>query len=119
MKSPIGKLSDEVESQPQTLEKFARLELPKARRGSIFVGAGDSYAAAQAGCFASDCRCMALDPYVLASAPKIAEGREVFFVSVSGRTRSNVQAARKARPYAKRTTALTAVADSPLAGLAD
>ena len=115
----IKGLSEEVESQPETLEEFDRREPPKAKRGSIFVGAGDSFAAAQLGFFASDCRHIALDPYVLASTPEIAEGREVYFVSVSGRTRTNAQAARRVGRYAKRTTALTAVADSPLARLTD
>jgi fructoselysine-6-P-deglycase FrlB-like protein len=112
-------LSAEVKRQPEILEEFGRRGFPKAPKGSIFVGAGDSFAAAQLGFFASDCRHIALDPYVLASNPRIAEGREVYFVSVSGRTRSNTRAAERVRPYAKQTTALTAVADSPLAGLTD
>lgn len=119
MDSLIEGLSAEVESQPEVLEEFARLRLPKAPRGSIFAGAGDSFAAAHLGFFASNCRQIALDPYALASAPETAEGREVYFISASGRTRSNVQAARRVRRYAKRTTAITAVADSPLAQLAD
>ena len=115
----IRELSEEVEGQPEILEEFARREIPRAHGGSIFVGAGDSFAAAQLGFFASDCRHIALDPYVLASSPEIADGREVYFVSVSGRTKSNALAARRVRRYAKRTTALTAVADSALAGLTD
>jgi D-arabinose 5-phosphate isomerase GutQ len=115
----LNGLSAEVKRQPEILQEFWRQGFPKARRGSIFVGAGDSFAAAQLGFFASDCRHIALDPYVLASNPRIAEGREVYFVSVSGRTRSNIQAARKVGPHAKQTTALTAVAHSPLAGLTD
>jgi glutamine---fructose-6-phosphate transaminase (isomerizing) len=115
----IKRLSAEVEGQPKILEDFARQRLPKARQGSIFVGAGDSFAAAQLGFFGSNCRHIALDPYVLASNPEIAEGREVYFISISGRTRSNAQAARRAGPYAKQTTALTAVADSPLARVTD
>jgi hypothetical protein len=115
----LGGLLDEVQRQPEILEEFWRQGFPKARRGSIFVGAGDSYAAALLGFFGSDCRHIALDPYVLASSPRIAEGRDVYFVSVSGRTRSNTLAARKVGPYAKQTTALTAVADSPLARLTD
>ena len=115
----IGRLLAEVGRQPVALEEFARQRLPRAPRGSIFAGAGDSFAAAQLGFFGSGCRNIALDPYVLASNPAVAEGREVYFVSVSGRTRSNVQAAGKVGRGAKRTTALTAVADSPLAQLTD
>jgi len=119
MEDLIRRLRDEVDSQPEILEEFVRRELPKASHGSIFVGAGDSYAAAQVGFFASGCRCLALDPYVLASNPDIAKGKDVYFVSISGRTQSNALAARKVRRRAKQTTALTAVADSPLAGLTD
>ena len=93
--------------------------MPKAPRGSIFVGAGDSFAAAEVGFFASGCRCIALDPYVLSSNPEVAEGKEVYFISVSGKTKSNALAAKRVRGHAKRTTALTAVVGSPLSGFTD
>ncbi|MDE1852387.1 MAG: hypothetical protein KGI38_01435 [Thaumarchaeota archaeon] len=113
----IQALAREVRGQSEVLERFARSKLPKAPRGSIFVGAGDSYAAALAGFYASGGRCIALDPYSLAATPEMAEGLEVFFISVSGRTASNIIAAKKAGRYAKRMTALTAVDDSQLARL--
>ena len=112
-------LTDEVEGQPQVLLEFLRSRFPKAPRESIFVGAGDSYAAAMAGFYASGGRCIALDPYSLASAPGVAEGREVFFISVSGRTTSNVVAAKGVRRHARRTTAITAERTSALAKTAD
>jgi len=115
----IDSLWREVERQPEVLAEFARRRLPKAHSGSIFVGAGDSFAAAQMGFFATGCSHIALDPYVLASDPKVAEEREVYFVSVSGRTKSNARAASRVKPYAKRTIALTAVPGAPLTGLTD
>ncbi len=108
-------LRDEVQRQPGELRKFSERGMPSAPRGSIFVGAGDSYAAALAGFYASGGRCIALDPYTLASTPELAEGVEVFFVSVSGRTASNVAAASKVRRVARRTTAITADEGSRLA----
>ncbi len=60
-----------------------------------------------------------MDPYSLASAPETARGVEVYFISVSGRTASNVAAAKKVRGIARRTTALTAVRGSELARLVD
>ena len=113
----IRRLSDEVEGQASVLERFSLTKLPKARRGAIFVGAGDSYAAALAAFYATGGGCVALDPYVLASSPGFADGSEVYFVSVSGRTSSNVMAAEKVRHHASRTTAITAAADSRLAEL--
>jgi len=115
----LGELAEEVERQPTTLEKFTRTALPRATSRSIFVGAGDSYAVALAAFYGSRGRSIALDPYVLASAPEFADGADVYFVSVSGRTSSNVLAARKVKHHAKRTTAITAIADSPLARITD
>jgi hypothetical protein len=112
-------LAEELGNQTPILQRFAHTRLPKAPRGSIFVGAGDSYAASLAGFYASKGRCFALDPYSLASAPGLAKGMEVFFISVSGRTASNVAAAKKVKRVAKRTTAITADRGSELANLAD
>ncbi len=105
----------EIGGQARALESFSREKLPEAPAGSIFVGAGDSYAAALAGFYASGGRCVAMDPYSLGSEPRTARGRDVFFVSASGRTASNVYAAKAAKLTAKRTYALTADERSPLA----
>jgi hypothetical protein len=118
-KRGIDALRAEVEEQPAFLATFARTRIPKASKGAIFVGAGDSYAAALAGFYASQGRCIALDPYSLTSSPEIAKGLEVYFVSVSGRTASNVEAARRIKGVAKDIIALTSVEKSPLARLAD
>jgi len=109
----------EVERQPGVLLKFSKSNFPKAKKGSIFVGAGDSYSAAMAGFYASNGSCIAIDPYHLASNPEIARGRDVFLISVSGRTASNLSAARKIRPLARRTIAITSDAGSRLAGRVD
>jgi len=112
-------LADEVKGQPEVLEEFARAHLPRAPPGSVLVGAGDSYAAALAGFYASKGRCIALDPYSLASDPEVARGVEVFLVSVSGKTASNVMAAKKVRGIAHEITVLTADPRSQLARIAD
>ena len=109
----------EARDQPQALERFVRSKVPKAPESSVFVGAGDSYAAALAGFYASKGSCMGIDPYTVATVPEITKGREVFFISVSGRTSSNLVAARRIMRFAKRTTVLTAVPDSKLAALTD
>lgn len=117
VEGPIRELLAEVGEQPKVLRVFSLRQ--RAREGSIFAGAGDSYCASLAGFFASRGRCLAMDPYALASSPEFADGADVYFVSVSGRTASNCLAAKKVRGHAKRTIALTAVAGSPLAKLAD
>ena len=108
-------VADEVKAQPETLADFAEAKLEKVPAGSIFVGAGDSYAAAVAGFYVSNGRCIALDPYSLLASPEMASGRDVVFVSSSGRTSSNVAAARRVMGVARRTWALTADDKSKLA----
>jgi hypothetical protein len=115
----VREISADVGEEHRALAGFARAGLPRAPKGSIFVGAGDSYAAALAGFYASGGRCIALDPYTLASAPDFAEGLEVFFISASGKTASNVAAAKRVARTARRTTALTADVGSQLAKLTD
>ncbi|MDG6990049.1 MAG: hypothetical protein JRM99_01360 [Nitrososphaerota archaeon] len=112
-------LYSEVARQPETLEAFAGATLPRAPRGSVFVGAGDSYATALLGFYASKGRCIALDPYALASEPEVARGVKVIFISMSGRTKSNLLALTRIRRLAKGITVLTAVRESPLATGAD
>ena len=112
-------IAAEVREEHRNLAEFATSKLPLASRGSIFVGAGDSYAAALAGFYASGGSRIALDPYSLAGNPEVAEGLEVFFISASGKTASNIAAAKRVAPIAKRTTVLTADVTSPLARLAD
>ena len=111
----IRGLIAEVEGQPSVLERFRQRGIPGAAKGSIIVGAGDSYAAALAGFYASRGRFTALDPYSLAASPEMAEGADVYFISVSGRTSSNLLAVEKAKGWARRTIAVTAVKDSRLA----
>jgi glutamine---fructose-6-phosphate transaminase (isomerizing) len=111
----VRRMVGDVKGQAPALDEFVRAKLPRAPRGAIFVGSGDSYAAALAGFYVSGGDCLALDPYSLASAPGVAAGKEVFFISVSGRTSSNIAAARKVRGLAAKTTALTADDRSELA----
>jgi len=111
--------ASEVEGQPSILRRFSAASFPRAAKGSLLVGAGDSYAAAMAGFFASAGTCFALDPYHLASAPEVAKGADVFLISVSGRTASNVAAAKKIRTRARRITAITADEKSELGGVVD
>jgi fructoselysine-6-P-deglycase FrlB-like protein len=110
---------EELNSQPDVLTKWNSSKLPKAPSGSIFSGAGDSYAAAIAAFYLSSSKVLAIDPYSLASSPQIASGKNVFFISVSGRTSSNVGAARRVRKVARGVTAITADGFSPLAKLCD
>lgn len=69
-------LSGEVARQPSALREFSGSRIARAPKDSLFVGAGDSYAAALAAFYLSQGRCIALDPYALVASPGIAAGRE-------------------------------------------
>ena len=105
----------EVGEQPSKLRSFLSVPVERATSGSIFVGAGDSYAAALTTFYLSGGKYLAFDPYAIFTIPSAAAGRDVFFISVSGRTSSNVSAARKLRGLARRRIAITANQDGPLA----
>ena len=115
----LGSLLKEVEGQPQALRDFSLSEIPFVGKGAVFVGAGDSYAAALAGFYATGGGCIAFDPYGLASRPEVARGREVCFISVSGRTKSNLLGARRVRGLARGMVVVTADASSELAKAGD
>jgi fructoselysine-6-P-deglycase FrlB-like protein len=106
----------EIEEQPERLSTLAKEKgTGKLSAGSLLVGAGDSYIAAQCASLLSSYRCLALDPYVLISSPQLSAGRTVAFISVSGRTQSNTAAAKMVKGLASRTVAVTANPDSALA----
>jgi len=113
--SPLSATIREVREQPSKLRSFLSVPVVRATSGSIFVGAGDSYAAALATFYLSGGKYLAFDPYAIFTIPSAAAGRDVFFISVSGRTSSNISAARKLRGVARRRIAITANQDGPLA----
>jgi fructoselysine-6-P-deglycase FrlB-like protein len=120
-------MGEEIRYQIDDLPAFSRylgsLGMPpdSERSGTncIFVGAGDSFAAARGAEYLSGFRARALDPYDLSHNPKIADGKHVYVISVSGRTRTNVEAAKAADGLARRVTAITSDARSALAETCD
>lgn len=111
----ISGLDAELAEEPSLLSKF-RSRAPEAiPSGSILVGAGDSYCAALCALHLSRSESFVLDPYELIAAPKLARSKTVVFVSVSGRTKSNVAAARAVRRFAEERIGVTSNEVSPLA----
>ena len=127
MSGTIAEMSEEIRYQIDDLPAFSRylrsLDVPpdseKAGGNCLFVGAGDSFAAAKAAEYLSGFRARALDPYDLLLRPTIAEGKHLFVISVSGRTRTNIEAAKAAHGIAKRLTAITSNVHSALAEASD
>lgn len=113
MKS-IEAMAQDIKNQ---LEVLPRLKLPVPMKNVTFVGSGDSFAAALGACYISSGRAICWHPEDIISDPLLVEGRNVCFVSVSGRTSANIRAAiavRKAK-IAASTMAITENARSPLA----
>ena len=94
---------------------------PAMQRRAVFCGSGDSLAACMLAEAVSRHGARAADPLDLLKFPRAAEDRDLYVVSVSGRTISGVRAARQAAAAAegeggRRTaTAITTGADSMLA----
>lgn len=105
---------EEIRKQPRALDAFSSERFRQARAGSVFVGAGDSFAAALIVSYITSGKFLARDPYVLLTSRDLVKGKDVFFLSVSGRTKSNVAAARSVRGIARRI-AVTSNSSSPLA----
>lgn len=112
----LSTVEAETSLQPKVLQEFLQEQLPPAPPGSIFVGAGDGYAASWIASCLSSRKHMAVDPYELAADPSPAKGRNVYFVSASGRTASNLAAAEAVKGLARRRIAVTA---NPLGGIVE
>lgn len=104
----LSEVEAEVLGQPMALKSFLERRVVKAPAGSLFVGAGDSFAASSIACYLSSMKHSAFDPYELAAAPELANGRTVHFVSISGKTTSNLAAAKAVEGAAKERVAITA-----------
>ncbi|MDA4128929.1 MAG: hypothetical protein OK422_05705 [Thaumarchaeota archaeon] len=115
----LSVVKDQIARQPEILGSFFRESLPRAPPGSLFVGAGDSYASSSIASHLSSTRHLALDPYELISARDIAMGRTTYFVTMSGNTSSNVAAAGAAKGLAKRRVAITANAKGKITDVVD
>ncbi len=120
----IAAMEREIKSQPEDLVRFfnwmrknpVALSNPST---TTFTGSGDSYAAA---IFARELTrglASADDPYELSTDLARTRNRSIVLISTSGRTRANIELARKARGKAKRIIAVTSNLESPLARICD
>ena len=103
--STIAAFEKEIKMQPKFLEKLVPhkpLSVEKQKR-TIFCGAGDSFLSAQLGEIFSDFRVKAFDPLDLLKNKRLLKDHDLYLISISGNTISNVKLAKTA----KRTTAIT------------
>jgi fructoselysine-6-P-deglycase FrlB-like protein len=114
-------MEQEIHSQVEDLPSFAR-ELEKYDRfrnldpsSMIFTGSGDSLASPLFAHYLSGMQAFAADPFELQLYPRVTRNKTLFITSVSGKTRTNIQLARKVKGLAKKRIAITANPNSPLA----
>jgi len=113
-------MEEEISNQTLDLPRFVshlrKANLPKIKPSSlVFAGAGDSYAASVFAQELSKGEAIASDPYELLTNIRRTRGKTLVIVSASGRTKANVELARKAKGIAARRLAITANPESPLA----
>src|SRR5919202_1115241 len=117
----INAMEKEIRSQ---IDYLSKLGLPGQMDldDCLFIGSGDSYAAALVALYASNYKIVCYSPAEIVSNPEIIKEnyyRRIYIVSVSGNTRSNILAAKISRRYKIITTAITAAPDSTLARICD
>ncbi len=119
--SSLDAMEQEIHNLVEDLPAFAR-ELGKHDRfhnldhsSMIFTGSGDSLASSLLAHYLSQMQALWADPYELQLHPKVARNKTVFITSVSGKTRTNIQLAKRVRGLAKKRIAITANSKSPLA----
>jgi fructoselysine-6-P-deglycase FrlB-like protein len=115
----IRAMEKEISNQALDLPAFAshlrQDHLPRLKRSSfVFAGSGDSYAAAVFAQELSLGEAVASDPYELLTNVSRIRGKNLVIISVSGRTKTNIELARKAKGISS-TLAITANPESPLA----
>jgi len=109
-------ISNQILDLPRFASHLREAHLPKLKRSSlVFAGSGDSYAASVFAQELSKGEAIASDPYELLTNIRRTRGKTLVIVSVSGRTKTNVELARKAKGIAARRLAITADTESPLA----
>jgi fructoselysine-6-P-deglycase FrlB-like protein len=119
--SSLEAMEEEIHNQIEDLPAFAT-ELGKDHRfrhldpsSMIFTGSGDSLASSLFAHYLSQMQALAADPFELQLYPQVSKNKTVFITSVSGKTRTNIQLARKLKQIAKKRVAITANPSSPLA----
>jgi fructoselysine-6-P-deglycase FrlB-like protein len=112
----IEAMQAEIGYQVQDLQ---RQGLPQPDRNCVFVGSGDSYVAGLAAQYFSGSRAICCYPADIIQNPSVVDGHNVYVVSVSGRTKANILAAKIAKRNGARTTAITTGPASPLARACD
>ena len=110
-----------IEIMKKEIEQQAYgLKIKKSRKTNdsdnyLFVGSGDSYVSALLASYESNFNCLCMDPAEIIINPNLCRNKKVCFISISGKTKENILAAKKAKKYCIETIAITANPSSDLA----
>jgi fructoselysine-6-P-deglycase FrlB-like protein len=85
----------------------------------LFIGSGDSFVAGLIAHYASKGRAISCNPMEFLLNPCIAYKRQIYIISISGKTNANVLSSKVARKHKIRTTAITRTPESILAKYCD
>jgi fructoselysine-6-P-deglycase FrlB-like protein len=114
-------MDEEIHNQIEDLPTFAS-ELGKDHRfhhldpsSIVFTGSGDSLASSLFAHYLSEMQAFAADPFELLLYPRVTRNKTLFITSISGKTRTNIQLAKRVRELVKKRVAITANPTSPLA----
>ncbi len=110
--STIAAFEKEIKLQVRFVQDFVsqkQLSIPTQKQ-AIFCGTGDSFVSAQLAEVFSDFRARAFDPLDLLKNKKLAKNKNLYLISISGNTVSNIKLAR----MSKKTTSITANPQSRL-----
>ena len=110
----IELMKKEIEEQFKAL-KIKNSKKTKNFSDYLFVGSGDSFVSGLIASYESNFNCLCLDPAEIITNPLLCNKKRVCFISISGKTKENVLAAKKAKRYCKETIAITANPSSDLA----
>jgi fructoselysine-6-P-deglycase FrlB-like protein len=96
------------------VQELGNISNDKVSDDLIFVGSGDSYAAGLVAEFVTDHKCKCYSPSDLFNS-KFMDNKTYCFISVTGRTKANIEIARRAKESGIKTVAITLDENSNLA----
>src|SRR5215203_2472452 len=111
----IELMKKEIEQQRDKLKQISVLEQNKNISEYLFVGSGDSFVSGLIASYESNFNCLCIDPAEIIINPHLCNNKRVCFISISGKTKENILAAKKVKKYCKETIAITANPTSDLA----
>jgi fructoselysine-6-P-deglycase FrlB-like protein len=107
----IESLKSEFDSQ---IRQFSKIDNKKILDDCIYVGSGDSYIAGLIVEFITDHRCKCYSPSDLLNS-RFVKDKTYCFISVTGKTKANIEVARRATNLGVKTIAVTQNRNSHLA----